>query len=88
MKILRFKESHNITGPRIKALRKEKGLTQEQVVAKMQLSGIQIDQKAISRLESGDRVITDYELMRLAEILGTSVDQIIRDSLYSAEDEQ
>ena len=88
MKILRFKETHNITGARIKTLRIKMKLTQEQVAAKMQLAGIQIDQKAISRLESGDRVITDYELMCLAEILKTSADQIIRESLYSAEDEQ
>lgn len=88
MKILRFKETHNITGTRIKTLRIKMKLTQEQVAAKMQLAGIQIDQKAISRLESGDRVITDYELMCLAEILNTSADQIIRESLYSAEDEQ
>lgn len=88
MKILRFKESHNITGTRIKALRKKMGLTQDQVVAKMQLAGIQIDQKAISRLESGDRVITDYELLILSEILRTSVDQILKDSLYSAEYEE
>ncbi len=88
MKILRFKETHNITGARIKTLRIKMKLTQEQVAAKMQLAGIQIDQKAISRLESGDRVITDYELMCLAEILNTSADQIIRESLYSAEDEQ
>ncbi|MBQ9252437.1 MAG: helix-turn-helix transcriptional regulator [Clostridia bacterium] len=82
MKILRFNESHNITGEQIKRRRKEKGLTQEQVVAQMQVAGIQIDQKAISRIESGDRVITDYELMKMADILGVSVDQLIRDSMY------
>lgn len=88
MKILRFRESHNLTGPQIKKLRKRKGLTQEQVVAKMQVAGIQIDQKAISRIETGDRVITDYELMCLAEILGASIDQIIHDSIYFWEEDQ
>ena len=87
MKILRFNESHNLTGAHIKSLRKKKGLTQEQVVAKMQLAGIQIDQKAISRIESGSRVITDYELMCLAEIFDTSIDQIVRDSMYNLSEE-
>ena len=88
MKILRFNELHNLTGAQIKNLRKKKGLTQDQVVAKMQLAGIQIDQKAISRIENGSRVITDYELMCLAEILGTSIDQIIRDSMYSLDKDE
>ena len=56
MKILRFNELHNLTGAQIKNLRKKKGLTQDQVVAKMQLAGIQIDQKAISRIENGSRL--------------------------------
>ena len=86
MKILKFNESHNIAGSYIRELRKKKGLTQEQVVAQMQTAGIQIDQKAISRIESGYRIITDYELLRLAEILGVTVDQLIRASEYNPDD--
>ncbi len=85
MKILHFKESHNITGSQIRQLRKKKGLTQNQLVAKMQIAGIQIDQKAISRIENGRRIITDYELMFIAEILDVSIEQLIRDSIYEIE---
>ena len=85
MKILTFNEGHNVAGPGIKRLRKQRGLTQEQVAAQMQVEGIQVDQKAISRIESGDRVITDYEIMMLARILGTSVDQLIKESMYDAQ---
>lgn len=87
MKILRFREVHNISGAQIKALRKKKGLTQDQLVARLQIAGIQIDQKAISRIEKGERVVTDYELITIADILGVSVDQIVRNSLYEAEGE-
>lgn len=82
MKILKFNEMHNITGQRIKELRIQRGLTQEQLAAKMQIAGIQINQKAISRIESGDRIITDYELMCLAEILRVSINQLLNNSLY------
>ena len=51
----------------------------------MQVEGIQVDQKAISRIESGDRVITDYEIMMLTRILGTSVDQLIKESMYDVQ---
>ena len=83
MKILRFQEQHNITGIQIKKIRKEKGLSQEQMAARLQTYGIQIDQKAISRIESGDRVITDYELICFAEALGISVNDLIRESMYN-----
>lgn len=83
MKILKFNEVHNITGSRIKDLRIQRGLTQEQLAAQMQTAGIQINQKAISRIESGDRIITDYELMCLAEILHVSINQLLNESLYN-----
>lgn len=87
MKILRFNEAHNIAGNNIKKLRRERNLTQEQVVARMQTYGIQIDQKAISRIENGDRIITDYELKRFAQILNTTVENLLRDSVYDPGDE-
>ena len=72
---------HDI-GTAIKRARERQGLTQEQLAAKMQTAGIQINQKAISRIESGDRIITDYELMCLAEILRVSINQLLNNSLY------
>ena len=83
MKILKFNEMHNIAGSRIKDLRIQRGLTQEQLAARMQTAGIQINQKAISRIESGDRIITDYELMCLARILHVPINQLLNESLYN-----
>ena len=80
MKILRYYNLHNITGKQIKVRRNALGLTQEQVAAQMQTAGIQINQKAISRIESGDRIITDYELLRLSEILDTSAAKLMEEA--------
>ena len=82
LKIMKFKELHNVTGSRIKLLRKQKKITQDQLAARLQTYGIQIDQKAISRLESGQRVVTDYELVQIARILNVSVDDLIQDVVY------
>ncbi len=87
MKILCFNESHNIAGAKIRDFRTQRGLTQEQMVAQMQTAGIQIDQKAISRIESGKRVITDYELARFAEILKVPIADLLRSPLYDAQDD-
>lgn len=53
----------NASGPQIKALREAAGLSQEQLAAKIQLAGLNLNQKAISRIETGDRVVPDYELI-------------------------
>ncbi len=88
MKIMQYCQIHNLTGRRIRELRKKKGLTQEQVAAQMQTAGIQVNQKAISRMESGDRIITDYELLRISEILDTPVNRLIEDSMQYIKTEE
>ncbi len=72
MKLNRMGEKVNVSGPQIRALRREQGLSQEQLAAKLQLLGYSIGQKAVSRLETGDRVVTDYELLLFAQALNVS----------------
>ncbi len=43
----------------------------------MQTEGAIIDQDAISRIESGGRLVTDYELLALTKIFGVSADYLI-----------
>jgi transcriptional regulator with XRE-family HTH domain len=52
-------------------------LSQEQFAAKLQLEGLNLTQKAISRIETRDRVIADYELPTIAKILGVSVVELL-----------
>ncbi len=59
----------NISGKNIRKYREEAGLSQEQLAAKLQLLGHNINQKAISRLETGDRVVPDFELVYVSEAL-------------------
>lgn len=49
--------------------RERENLSQEQLAAKLQLAGLNITQKAVSRMETGKRVIADYELPYLADVL-------------------
>ena len=64
-------------GPQIKALREAAGLSQEQLAAKVQLAGLNLNQKAISRIETGDRVVPDYELIFFSEALGVPIEQLL-----------
>lgn len=73
MKIYDYNGSANIVGKRIQEARKNKKITQDELAAKMQLRNIIIGQKGISRIEKGERFVTDYELLNFAEILNVDL---------------
>ena len=59
--------------------------SQENVAAMIQLEGLDLTQKAISRMEAGKRLMTDYELKYLADALGVSIPELFENDpeLYS-----
>lgn len=44
---------------------------------KMQTEGVIVEQDVISRIESGSRLVTDYEILVLTRIFNVSADWII-----------
>ena len=54
-------------------------MTQEQLAAKMQVEGISLQQKSISRIEDGSRVVADYELKMFAKIFQVSLDFLVEE---------
>ena len=58
-------------------LRTRNGFSQEQLAAWLQLEGLSINQKAISRIETGERVVADYELLYLAKVLRVRVEDLL-----------
>lgn len=79
MKIYSYKGRCNMAGKRIKEARERRGLTQDQLAAKMQIEGVPLNQKAVSRAETGQRVIADYELVAFARVLGVSVESLLEE---------
>ena len=73
MEKFKVNERRNVCGKKLKKVRMIKGVSQESVAVKIQLSGLDITQKAISRMETGKRLVADYELKYLADALGISV---------------
>ncbi len=68
----------NISGPVIREYRELKDMSQEKLAAYLQLQGLDINQKAISRIETGDRVVPDYELSFFSEALGVSIEALLQ----------
>lgn len=55
-------------GNNIRNLRKQSGFTQEQVVARLQLQGIEISRSSYSQIECGTYNIRISELIALADL--------------------
>lgn len=84
MKIYWYNGNKNIVGKTISKLRKEHTpkLTQADLSAKLELMNVQLDRLSISRIESGDRFVADYELLAMAKIFNVKVDDLFRDSEF------
>lgn len=77
MKVCGTDGRFNISGERIRAARLKLGISQDKLAAKLQLLGLQIGQMAVSRAETGKRIVPDYELSSFAEALEVSVDWLL-----------
>lgn len=73
MKIYDFDGKKNICGERIYQARTALRLSQADLAARLQVAGVGVEREAISKMETGDRFVADYELLKLAEVLEVSV---------------
>jgi len=55
-------------------------LSQTALAARMQIEGVTMEQDIISRIESGERLVTDYEAYTFAKLLGVSLDELVAPS--------
>jgi transcriptional regulator with XRE-family HTH domain len=70
----------NISGERIKELRKQLCLSQRALAEKLQLHGIDLGKNAIQQIESGQRFVTDIELKAFAELFDIKTDYLLLQS--------
>ncbi len=73
MKIYDYNGKKNICGDRVHEARCKHRLTQNDLAAKLQVQGINIERDSVSRIEIGTRFVADYELREIAKILNVSV---------------
>ena len=77
MKIYDYDGEKNISGDRIHQARTAMRLSQADLAARMQVNGVTIEREAISKIETGDRFVTDYELMVFAKVLNVSMEWLV-----------
>lgn len=68
-------ETRNIVGSRVRQARRaaKPRITQRDLMARLQVLGMVIDQSGLSKIENGQRPVSDIEVVALAEALKVSV---------------
>lgn len=74
MKITKYNDFKNISGAKLKDLRKSAKLSQQDLAEKLQLEGIDLTSKEISKIETNKRLVQDFELFAFAKIFNVSAD--------------
>ncbi len=75
MKIKKYNEYRNISGIKLKELRINSKMSQKQVAEKLQLEGIDLTEKEISKIEHNNRLVHDFELFAFAKIFNVPADE-------------
>lgn len=66
----------NITGKKIRAVRRKKKITQLQLAARLNTLGIDINQSVISKIENQTKGLLDFEVKAIAQVLGIPIEQL------------
>lgn len=74
MKINKYNEFRNISGSVLKELRLKSNLSQQDLAEKLQLLGIELTSKEISKIENDNRLVQDFELFSFAKVFKVSSD--------------
>lgn len=76
MKVGKYNEYRNISSNSIKNIRTSLKLSQQDLAEKLQLLGVQLTAKEISKIERNNRLVQDFELFALAKVLNVSADKL------------
>ena len=67
---------NNIVGVAVREYRKQLRISQRELADRLQIIGLDIDKNAVQRIESGQRFITDIELIYLAQVFNITVEEL------------
>lgn len=69
--------SRNLIGTKVEEVRKKRGMKQKELLAQLQVRGVDMNASGLSKLEGQIRYVTDIELVALSEILEVPVDYLL-----------
>ncbi len=68
---------NNICGVKVAKLRKNLKISQRQLADNLQVINLDIDKNAVQRIESGQRFVTDIELISLAKVFDVTIEELL-----------
>ena len=71
--------AQNMVGSKVRKLRLARGMSQQTLSDRLETMAIYICRGSISRLEDGQRTVTDMELYGLASVLEVSIEELFRE---------
>lgn len=75
----------NWVGKRIAELRKDRGMSKNDLAIKLQNYGVDIDKNAVQLLEHGHRYVRDMELYVIAKVFGVSMEDLFAGTQFDIE---
>ncbi|MBD9159210.1 MAG: XRE family transcriptional regulator [Clostridiales bacterium] len=75
----KYNNNLNVTSKKIKELRMKNNLSLSELSTKLALMGIDISKPSLHKLETGKRILKEYELYGLSKVFGVSMEYILAD---------
>lgn len=72
-------EAQNIVGEKVKKFREERKLSQKDLSERLETQAIYICRGSISRIETHERTVTDFELRAMARMLSVSIEELFEE---------
>lgn len=69
--------NRNLIGSKVEEIRKRNGMKQKELLAQLQVNGVDMNASGLSKLEGQLRAVTDIELVALADVLGVSINDLV-----------
>lgn len=70
--------NRNIIGTRIREIRTNASITQEDLTARLNVLGIDLDRPMVSKIENCLREIVDYEIIAFAKALKVPIEDLFK----------
>lgn len=70
----------NVIGHNITCIRQEKHISQGELVKRIQLLGIEMNQAKLSRIEGKQVAVIDKDMIAIAQALGVSINELFIDT--------
>ena len=77
--IKKFENNMNVVSEQVRKYREQKGLSYEELSAKLELMGISIHKQSLYDIENNKRTVKDFELFGLAKVLKIDVNDLLVD---------